>query len=218
MLHKETVERETFGLLRTLMKDGQLSDFTLVGGTALALYMGHRKSIDLDLFSKIPFNEKELEAYLSEKYDFDVDVSFKNSLIGFINDIKVDLITLKYPDIEDPLVAEDGIRISSIKDIAAMKLSAIADDGSRLKDFIDVACLSTRMSFSEMLTAYERKYNNPERLRPIRGLTFYEEIDFTLPVEMLNGYFKKTDWEKIEKRLHLMIQRENEVFRSPPLE
>ncbi|MCK4749472.1 MAG: nucleotidyl transferase AbiEii/AbiGii toxin family protein [Bacteroidales bacterium] len=218
MLHKETVERKTFGLLRTLMKDGRLSDFTLVGGTALALYLGHRKSIDLDLFTKIPYDEKPIESYLSEKYGFDVDVSFKNSLIGYINGIKVDLITLKYPHVEDPIESEDGIRICSITDIAAMKLSAMADAGTRLKDFIDVAFLSTRLSFSDMLTAYEKKYNNPEKLRPIRGLTFFEEIDFTIPVEMMHGYFKKSDWGKIEERLNDMIKKENKVFRSPPLQ
>lgn len=50
MLQKETVSRETFELLTELMNDAKLRDFSLAGGTALSLYMGHRKSIDLDLF------------------------------------------------------------------------------------------------------------------------------------------------------------------------
>ena len=217
MLHKETVERKLFELLEILMKDMRLADFNLVGGTALALYMGHRRSIDIDLFTKKPYDEKTIERYLSGKYGFNVDVSFKNSLIGYINNIKVDLITLDYPDVEDPLVTEDGIRINSIKDIAAMKLSAIADAGTRLKDFIDVAYLSTKLSLSDMLTAYEKKYNSPGILRPIRGLTFFEDIDFTIPVGMMHGSFTKGDWKKIEKRLQDMVKRENDVFRSPPL-
>jgi hypothetical protein len=60
------------------MKDTRLSDFTLVGGTELALYLGHRKSIDLDLYTEKPFDAKTLESYLTEKFEFDVDVSFKN--------------------------------------------------------------------------------------------------------------------------------------------
>lgn len=57
MLHKETVERRTLELLMTLMQDEGLKDFALVGGTALSLYMGHRKSVDLDFFSHPLYTE-----------------------------------------------------------------------------------------------------------------------------------------------------------------
>jgi hypothetical protein len=156
-----------------------------------------------------------MEEYLSEKYEFKRSYSFKNSLLGYINDIKVDFITLKYPNVEDPVITNDGIRISSIKDIAAMKLSAIADAGTRLKDFVDIAYLSTRLSFSEMLDAYQKKYNNPERLRPVRGLTFFDDIEFEESVTMVHAKYK---WEKIEKRLNDMVRRNNKVFSHPPLD
>ena len=51
MLYKETVTQEMWELLQRLMKDEKLKEFNLVGGTALSLIIGHRLSIDLDLFS-----------------------------------------------------------------------------------------------------------------------------------------------------------------------
>ena len=67
MLRTETLERTTLELLKTIMQDEKLEYFNLVGGTALALYMGHRKSIDLDLFSIQEFDNIELEKCLDEK-------------------------------------------------------------------------------------------------------------------------------------------------------
>jgi hypothetical protein len=58
-----------------------------------------------------------------------------------------------------------------------MKLSVIADDGSRLKDFIDIACLSTKLSLSDMLNAYKLKYKNSNPIRPLKGLTYFKDIN-----------------------------------------
>jgi len=65
MLHTQTVKRELFELLKRLMGDNKLTNFTLVGGTALALYMGHRKSIDIDLFSQEEFDILEIKNHLA---------------------------------------------------------------------------------------------------------------------------------------------------------
>ncbi len=143
MLQTNTVEKKTFTLLKTLMEDIRLSNHFLFGGTALALYMGHRLSFDLDLFTKEPFDEDSLEEYLVEKYDFNRKTRFKNTLMGEINAIKVDFITHGYKLLEDLKITKAGIRICSLKDLAAMKLSAITGSGTRMKDFVDIAYLST---------------------------------------------------------------------------
>lgn len=134
MLHKETVERTTFELLIKLMQDERFKNFNLAGETALALYLGHRKSIDLDLFTPDNFDSNKLEEYLIDKYNFKSSYLEKNTLKGTINDVKIDCITHNYPYIEPPFKSEEGIRLYSIKDITAMKLSAIADNGTRIKD------------------------------------------------------------------------------------
>lgn len=134
MLHKETVERTTFELLITLMQDERFKNFNLAGEMALALYLGHRKSIDLDLFTPDNFDSNKLEEYLIDKYNFKSSYLEKNTLKGTINDVKIDCITHNYPYIEPPFKSEEGIRLYRIKDITAMKLSAIADNGTRIKD------------------------------------------------------------------------------------
>lgn len=214
MLHKDTVKRETFELLKELMQDKDLQYFNLAGGTALALYLGHRISIDLDLFTPVQFNARDLEKYLIDKYDFKASFLEKNTLKGTINDVKIDCITHNYPYLETPLETKEGIRLYSIRDLAAMKLSAIADDGTRVKDFIDIACLSTKLSLNDMLESYATKFPNANPIRPLKGLTFFEDINFKEPIQMIDGKYK---WELIEKRLNNMIKRENSVFHGFPI-
>lgn len=68
MLHEETVERETLALIRRLSGDDFLKNFVLVGGTALSLQLGHRKSIDIDLFTPRPFIADSVVKHLVTMY------------------------------------------------------------------------------------------------------------------------------------------------------
>ena len=96
-----------------------------------------------------------------------------------------------------------------MEDIAAMKLSAIADNGTRLKDFIDIACLSVKLPLQTMLDAYQRKYQNSNSLRALKGLNFWEDILFNEPIQMIGGIYK---WDKIEKRLYAMMKNTEKNF------
>ncbi len=120
---------------------------------------------------------------------------------------------LIYPPLQPPLV-EEGIRLYALADIAAMKLNAISDSGTRLKDFVDIAYLSTRMPLSEMLSHYATKYPNSGSMRALKGLTYFEEIDFTPPIDLCNG--KQFKWESIEQRIREMIKFENRIFENEP--
>ncbi|HHT22025.1 MAG TPA: nucleotidyl transferase AbiEii/AbiGii toxin family protein [Bacteroidales bacterium] len=214
MLHTETIKGETFTLLKRIMADRRLQGFNLAGGTALALYLGHRLSVDLDLFTPYPFDTKKMEQYLIETYDFKADYFEENTLKGTINGVKIDCITYSYPNLENPYISKENIRLYSIKDIVAMKLSAIADDGSRLKDFIDIACLSTKMSLNEMLRAYLEKFPNSNPIRPLKGLLYFEDIYFDEPIFILKG---KYTWKNIQKRLEQMQKNRDKVFEKLPL-
>ena len=193
MLQTNAVEKETFTLLKNLMEDIRLSKHFLVDGTALALYMGHRLSFDLDLFTREPFDEDSLEKYLVEKYDFNRKTKFKNTLMGEINAIKVDFITHGYKLLEDLEITKEGIKICSLKDIAAMKLSAITGSGTRIKDFVDIAYLSTELSFKDMLNSYEKKYETSSSVIAISALTYFQDINLETNVKMINA---KYEWEK----------------------
>ena len=95
MLHKETVSPTTLGLIESLQADEMLQGFLLVGGTALSLQIGHRISIDIDLFTQDEFNTRELLEYLEQTYAFQMQYMHKNTLKGIIKIRKV--ITPHYP-------------------------------------------------------------------------------------------------------------------------
>jgi len=208
MLQTLTIKETTLGLLKTLMHDETLTPFCLVGGTALALYMGHRKSVDIDLFSQQLLDVNELERHLMHTYDFQTIRISNATLIGQINDVKVDCIMYPYPLVE-PVQKCDEIRIFSIPDIAAMKLTAISQSGKRLKDFVDVAFLSSRMSLDTMMIAFEKKYPKTSVMSAVRGLTYYDDIDFSAEIDLTDGTFR---WKIVEKRLKEMITHSDKVL------
>jgi hypothetical protein len=208
MLYKETIEPKTLELLIDLQKEPLLSTFNLVGGTALALHLGHRKSIDLDFFTSESFDLEEVKMMLIKKYDFKVSYSRSQTLKGFINGVKVDFIKFDYPHLHNCDII-DEVRIESIPDIIAMKLLSITDNGSRIKDFIDIAYLSSWFSLEQMLQFFIRKITNSNIMMPIKALTYFDDIDFNESIVMLNNDF---DWNKIANRLIDMTKEPNRIF------
>ena len=213
MLYTETVAGPTLELLKKLENESVMSGFSLAGGTSLALYLGHRISVDLDLFTSEPFDVEKMESFLHDNYGFRTDFMEKNTLKGSIDGVKIDCITHPYQYLEEPYTESD-IRLYSIEDIIAMKLSAIADNGSRLKDFIDIAFLSTRYPFNSMLRLYERKFPDSNVIRPFKAITYFDDIDFEENIVMLNGEF---NWKQIERRLIEMTKVQNKIFEFFPL-
>lgn len=208
MLYKETIESGTLELLRNLQSEALLSSFNLVGGTSLALRMGHRKSVDLDLFTKNDFDLQELKELLVNKFDLKVSYEKGKTLKGFINNVKIDLIKYNYPQV-CPIETIEGIRFESVPDVIAMKLSAICDNGSRLKDFIDIAYLSSNYSFDDMLKFYSTKFPSSNQIMLAKALVYFADIDFDEDIVMVNRDF---DWDVIAKRLNDMTLQRNKVF------
>ncbi|MDD4515981.1 nucleotidyl transferase AbiEii/AbiGii toxin family protein [Massilibacteroides sp.] len=208
MLFKETVSDSTLALLKQLMEDAFFHSFRLVGGTALSLQIGHRISIDLDLFSEKTFEESEVADYLRQNYSFELDFMDKETIKGEIEGVKIDCIAHKYHWL-NTFSQEEGIRLAGLDDIAAMKLNAIAGNGTRIKDFIDIACLSDKRSLKQMLEAYHKKYaSNP--VLPLKALTFFDDINFSEPIKMTGT--TKFDWKKTAKRLNAMLKYPDKIF------
>lgn len=176
MLYKEAIEPSTLELLIELQKADILSNFYLAGGTSLAMQMGHRKSIDLDLFTQNDFDVNGILEFLEEQFKFKMDYSAKNTLKGSVENTKIDLISHKYPFIKKP-VHIWGARIFSVEDIAARKLNVIAGDGTRSKDFIDIYFLLKQYSVKEILDFYSIKYKTRNLLHIIKSLNYFEDID-----------------------------------------
>ena len=176
MLHTETVEAETLALIRKLMSDRQLEEFFLVDGTALSLLMGHRKSIDIDLFCRWTFNVKGLSRYLKKRYRVENLQTIKKGVSCHIDGVKVDMLTHDHQRI-DFWLEEDGVRMESLKDLGAMKLNAIVVKGTRLEDFVDMYFLLECESLEYFLGALEIKYPKISRKMATIALTFYRSIE-----------------------------------------
>ncbi|MBL3545957.1 nucleotidyl transferase AbiEii/AbiGii toxin family protein [Chryseobacterium sp. KMC2] len=197
MLYKETVSNEMWELLQKLMKDEKLRDFNLVGGTALSLQIGHRLSIDIDLFTIKDFDVDAMLNYLKNLYPVGVRDISKNTLMINIDKIKVDILSHKY-DWQRPIQTIENVRLSSLQDIGAMKLHAIFQSGTRLKDFVDMYFLLEYHPLKDFLEVYEKKYKGNAALATY-SLTFFDHIIKEFGVKMLEG--KEYRWSKISDRL-----------------
>jgi hypothetical protein len=210
MLHTETVEPKTLELLIRLMKDTEFDNFVLVGGTSLALQLGHRISVDIDLFNNESFDSTSLVEHLRENYEFELDYLNKGTIKGESGGVKIDCIAHKYQWLNSPY-EKLGIRMAGFEDLAAMKLNVIVGNGTRIKDYIDIAYLSCSISLSEMLNAYQQKYqSNP--VIGIKAITYFEDIDFNEPIKMLDK--ENYDWKKIRKHFELMLKFPAKIFDS----
>lgn len=155
MLYYETIEPQTLELLRKLQEIPSLRKTRLVGGTSLALQIGHRKSIDLDFFGEVDGDNDALAEELKNLGNLMVLKVSSHIHIYLLNNIKIDIVDYAYPWLNEAIHI-DGIQLADLTDIAAMKLAAITGRGTK-KDFIDLYFLSKHFTLSEMQSFYERK-------------------------------------------------------------
>lgn len=176
MLSYRTIVPHTLELLKRLCQEPYLMDCRLVGGTALALQYGHRTSVDLDFFGSFGNEEDKLFTVLQPYAEIRRVKDSPNIKIFFMDDVKVDFVNYSiYPWIDDA-VEEDGLRLASPKDIAAMKINAIEGRGSK-KDFIDIYFLLQHYSLDELLKFYSQKYPNYSIYRALMSLTYFADAD-----------------------------------------
>lgn len=174
-IHKEAVSPDLMAALYAMMADDRLDAFHLVGGTALALRWGHRRSIDIDLFSATHFESEPLSEYLVQTFRMDRIETGPDTVRGFIQGIKVDLLAHVYPLIS-PLETIEDIRMAGLPDIAAMKLNAIANRGSK-KDFWDYAALLKHFRHREMLAFFAEKYSANNLWHAEKSVLYFDDAE-----------------------------------------
>lgn len=198
MLHLTTVDTATYLLLKKIFEPAIVkNNFALAGGTSLALQIGHRRSVDLDLFCIQPFNVKELEIILSSDNNFKFDYTGNNSrmLFGFINGIKCDFVH-EPATLLEPFKVEDGISYFSIKDIAAMKLHTICGRGKK-KDFFDVYALLQLYSLETLIGWFVKKYDDKQLFFLWRSLLYFSDADNDPDIDGIPPFTKS--WEEIRR-------------------
>lgn len=215
MLQTATVKTQTFELLRALQSEPLLSTTRLVGGTALSLQIGHRESDDLDLFSVERLDMMAIQMLLIDKYHFLPSVIADNTLIGFVDGVKLDIIYHPFPWLEDPII-EEGVRLATIVDITAMKMHAIINSGRRPKDFVDIAFLSTHFSYNAIKELLLKRYPAYDPIMVDKAIIYFGDIDASLiPDIKMIGY--KFDMQSIEKRIVKMTDNPDKTYAVAPL-
>lgn len=175
--------------------------FYLAGGTALALQLGHRASIDFDFYTSRHFKRGTLPIWflghlkkITIKVVRDTDDTFEASVDP---DIHLSCFYYEYPLLEPPRIIE-GVWIASLKDIAAMKLVAISQRGTR-RDFIDMYYLLQRFTLKEILRFTQEKYSHFDVYHGLRGLCYFKDADEDPKIERAMVFDKNLTWEKVKK-------------------
>ena len=204
MLHYQTIDTPTLELLKQLMKIPALENLRLVGGTGLALQKGHRKSVDIDLFGEIEADDIELMNSLSVFNDLKTIHQTKNIKVFSITNIKTDIVNYPYPWLF-PVIETNGIRLADIRDVAAMKVAAITNRGTK-KDFIDLYFLLKDFTVGDIVNFYLAKYNDGSEFLALRSLVYFADAENDLMPEML----MPAEWESVK----LKIKTEVEAFQG----
>ena len=213
MLKRYTTSDELFEVLNKLMSLPDLLEFRLVGGTALSLWLGHRISEDIDLFTCKAYGTVDFSAIEAAiKMLMPVVINTDNDIPGLGNRennfglhlfvgygpdslIKVDILNWGDEFLFDE-IQEGNIRMASVVEIALMKLDAIAR-GGRKKDFWDLSEILLTHSLKDLIEIYRQKYPYYDDALVISGLA-----NFSVADNMPDPYcFKGKDWELIKREM-----------------
>jgi len=148
---------------------------SLAGGTALALQIGHRISVDLDFFGKLEVFQDEVLHILTSLGSFQLLNRSASILSMSIRQVKVDIVNYSY-DLIRPINEIENIPLYSIQDIGAMKIAAITGRG-RKRDFYDLFFLLQRFSLEEILGFYSEKYPDGNQFLALKSLTYFADAE-----------------------------------------
>jgi predicted nucleotidyltransferase component of viral defense system len=196
-LHFEILPEEQLKLFKLLSEELFIREFYLAGGTCLALYLGHRQSYDFDFFIPADFNTSQIINILTGIGRYERDNEEKNTINGMLNSVRVSFFGYKYDMIED-FGSYRGIRLAGIRDIAAMKLEAIAGRGSK-KDFVDMYFLLKQFSLKEIFSFHALKYgvglNN--QYHHLKSLVYFADAD----AEAMPLMTQPLEWGRIKNQI-----------------
>lgn len=194
-MFKETLIKGANDSLAILGRSSILKDAYLAGGTAAALQMGHRISVDFDFFTPKEFMPKKFSVTLSKLGSFHEDQADKGTVLGKFEGVKFSLFIYKYPLIF-PATQYLSLNIADIRDIAAMKIDAIATRGAK-RDFIDLFFIcQSGYRLKQLLDIYGKKYKNlaATGLHIMKSFVYFNDAE---PDEM-SKMLRPCKWEEVK--------------------
>lgn len=192
----ETLFGNTKQALAVLGKSHLMDNAYLAGGTACALQIGHRISVDLDFFTPQEFDAKELIKSLKKIGKFKLERQAWGTVLGTMEGIKFSIFVYKYA-VLFPYKSIFNINILDLRDIAAMKIDAIATRGIK-RDFIDLYFICQQgISLKQALSFYNRKYGklSSNIIHIQKSLVYFVDAEITQMPKML----KPCKWEEMKR-------------------
>jgi hypothetical protein len=206
-MHPEILEGPQKSVLAQLDKALRTTDFYLAGGTALALHLGHRRSVDLDFFSQGVFQNEHLRALLRRIGDIRIQQDEPGTFRGQLAGVQLSFIRYDYALLDAPIKPDFGPHVAGVRDIASMKLSAIMSRGTR-RDFVDLYAVCRHgYSLEEVNRWFEQKYAgisyDPYHLA--KSLVYFVDAEKEPMPEMLQA----VQWDEVRQ---LFIHESHRAF------
>ncbi len=183
-------------LLELLSRIAEVRTFYLAGDTALALYLGHRRSRDFDFFRPKEFAPQDLLSVLRETGEPDVLLEAAGTLTVTLRGVPTSFFRYDYPLLRPLHESPWGLGLADPEDIAAMKLSALAGRGSR-KDFVDLYFHARQIASLEQTFERFREKHRGVSVDPyhlLRSLTFFDDAEAEAMPDLLVG----VTWDEIK--------------------
>lgn len=195
-MFEQVLPGNTKAILALLEKSEVIQKAYLAGGTALALQLGHRISYDLDFFTQEEFDEQMLLPEIKKISDFQLEKIAWRTILGKFKDVKFSIFYYKYPLLY--AAKKFGmVNITDVRDIAAMKIAAIASRGTK-RDFVDLYFICREnISLPDAIGLYDKKYENlaTTEMHIMKSLVYFEDAESDETPKML----KEATWEKVKK-------------------
>lgn len=182
--------------LELLGRIPEIKQFYLAGGTALALQIGHRYSVDLDFFSVKKFSTARLLRNLQSAPACIKQSISKGTLYVLLNGVSCSFIAYPYPLIDEPVSSPWGIQLASVKDIGAMKINAIGGRGYR-RDFVDLYCLTQIRPLPFIWEDFKKRYSGTglSLSHVKKSLVYFSDAE----KDPLPNMIKRVSWKKIRE-------------------
>ncbi len=193
-MYTNGIDPQTLATMKTLAGVAFVSKYYLAGGTALALYLGHRVSYDLDFFSQSPASPEEIRNQLVKDNQLEIFQNDQGTFNGILAATKLSFFVYPYSLIE-PLAQFENVKVASLADITCMKLEALASRGVK-RDFIDMYFLLQDRSLQSALDLFQKKYaqQNISLSHILKSLVYFEDAD----PEPMPNMLVPADWETIK--------------------
>lgn len=203
MFYPKVLSKNQQGIIQKLKLP---ENFYLGGGTALALQIGHRTSIDFDFYSQKHFESAQLVAFLQKIFaSLKIDFQEEDTLKVRIKETSLSFFYYRYPLIV-PVLRYSGIKIASLEDIAAMKIAAIVQRGTK-RDFIDSYYLLQRFSLRDIIGFTIKKYPGYQKMLILRALIYFRDAEKEKYKRQINVFDPNFSWEEAKKKIFEEVRR-----------